>query len=126
MLPPEYSEYYEYEESSFTGGWMRTRQLWVQTSNESLVCILGNASYDVDFEFVNGVQTTARSVTTDFEPLWLPAFGTNDLGEYWFPQNNSKGSPPKQFTHTVKPGYTGVGYTGLHTFPPLYRRTQRS
>jgi hypothetical protein len=60
MLPPEYSEYYEYEESSFTGWWMRTRQLWVQTSNESLVCILGNASYDVDFEFVNGVLVSSK------------------------------------------------------------------
>jgi hypothetical protein len=27
---------------------------------------------------------------------------------------------------TVKPGYTGFGYTGLHTFPSLYRRTQQN
>jgi hypothetical protein len=33
-----------------------TPQIWVQTGNRSIVCVLANASFDVGFEFSSGVQ----------------------------------------------------------------------
>jgi hypothetical protein len=48
------------------------QQLWLQTSSERFVCLLGNASYNVNFQFVDGVQSMAQYDTTDFDPLWMP------------------------------------------------------
>jgi hypothetical protein len=33
-----------------------TPQIWVQTANRSIVCVLANASFDVGIEFNNGIQ----------------------------------------------------------------------
>ena len=33
------------------------RSLRVQTANESIVCLCVNASFEVDFEYLNGIQT---------------------------------------------------------------------
>lgn len=49
-------------------------QLWVQTASSSLVCILGNASFDVNFEFISGSQKTVRYQTTHFEPVRIPKY----------------------------------------------------
>ena len=57
-----------------------TQQLWIQTSNESLVCIMGNASFDVDFEFVDAALTVADYSISAFEQFWVPLYG-NRLAE---------------------------------------------
>lgn len=44
QFPPPYSQ-------------LSTPQIWVQTGNRSIVCVLANASFDVGFEFGDGVQT---------------------------------------------------------------------
>jgi len=45
-------------------------QLWIQTASESLVCLMGTSSYDVNFEYVNGIQKMVHYSTNAFEPLW--------------------------------------------------------
>ena len=51
---------------------MVSHQLWVQTANESLVCTLGNASFNIGFEFVDGAQTITQGSIGDFQPLFVP------------------------------------------------------
>ncbi|TAQ89052.1 hypothetical protein B7494_g2621 [Chlorociboria aeruginascens] len=48
-----------------TGKGFITQQLWLQTADQAMVCTMGNASFDVDYEFVNAVQTVARYRPTD-------------------------------------------------------------
>lgn len=57
-------------DSAFT-----TQQLWIQTSDKGLVCIMGNASFDVDFEFVDAALTVAEYSISVFEPFWMPLYG---------------------------------------------------
>jgi len=52
-----------------------TQQFWILTASENIVCILGNASYDVDVEYIHGQQTISQS-TKDFAPLYMPQTGT--------------------------------------------------
>lgn len=49
-----------------------TQQLWVQTADQGMVCIMGNASFDVGYEFVNAVPTVAEYSISMFEPFWMP------------------------------------------------------
>ena len=51
-----------------------TQQLWVQIANQAIVCLLGNASYDVAFEYINGAQSVRQNIV-EFAPLWMPAVG---------------------------------------------------
>jgi hypothetical protein len=54
-------------------------ELWVQLANESLVCSLYNASYNVGFDYPNGVQNiTHRTVT--FENEWTSNISSADGG----------------------------------------------
>jgi len=52
-----------------------TQQFWILTASESIVCILGNVSYDVDLEYTNGQQNISQS-TKEFAPLFMPQIGT--------------------------------------------------
>lgn len=52
------------------------QQLWIQTSDQGLVCIMGNASFDVDFEFVDAALTVAEYSISMFEPFWMPLYGS--------------------------------------------------
>ena len=52
-----------------------TQQLWIQTSDKGLVCIMGNASFDVDFEFIDAALTVAEYSISMFEPFWMPLYG---------------------------------------------------
>lgn len=77
-----------------------TQQLWVQTADQSMVCIMGNASFDVGYEFVNAAQTVAEYSISMFEPFWMPLNGgsipaigqAHPLGglpsDYWNPFNS--------------------------------------
>jgi hypothetical protein len=47
-------------------------QLWVQTTSSRMVCFLGNASYTINVEYVDGVQSIVESSTTGFELLYMP------------------------------------------------------
>ena len=58
-------------------GSFATQQLWIQTSDKALVCIMGNASFDVDFEFVDAALTVAEYSISLFEPFWVPLDGSN-------------------------------------------------
>jgi hypothetical protein len=58
-----------------------TQQLWIQTTNQGIVCLLGNASYDVAFEYVNGARSVSRK-TVEFTPLWMPVVGGWDAVNY--------------------------------------------
>ncbi|KAI9746050.1 MAG: hypothetical protein M1818_000731 [Claussenomyces sp. TS43310] len=55
-----------------TGSGFIIQQLWLQTAEQAIVCIMGNASFDVEFEFVNAVQTVAEYSISMFEPFWMP------------------------------------------------------
>ena len=57
-----------------------TQQFWILTASESIVCILGNASYDVNVDYINGQQIIGQS-TEDFDPLFMPQTGT-DFDDY--------------------------------------------
>jgi hypothetical protein len=56
---------------------MVPRQLWVQTSSDSIACTMGNATRDVHFGFIEGVQTISYSDLQDFEPIFIPRMGPN-------------------------------------------------
>ena len=58
-------------------GSFTTQQLWIQTSDKGLVCIMGNASFDVDFEFVDAAMTVAAYSISLFEPFWMPLDGNS-------------------------------------------------
>lgn len=55
-----------------------TQQLWVQTADQALVYIMGNASFDVSYEFIDTALTTAEYNVSMFEPLWIPLHGENN------------------------------------------------
>jgi hypothetical protein len=44
-------------------------QLWLQTSNESMVCTLMNSSFQVDFEYTAGIQRITPGNITYLEPV---------------------------------------------------------
>ncbi|PQE04770.1 formylmethionine deformylase protein [Rutstroemia sp. NJR-2017a BBW] len=48
------------------------QQIFVQTSNQSLVCYLGNASFAIEMAYVNGIQNVVDTTVTDFIPLLAP------------------------------------------------------
>lgn len=60
----------------YTAAWsdplFTTQQLWVQTADQGMVCIMGNASFDVRYEFVNAAPTVAEYSISMFEPFWMP------------------------------------------------------
>jgi hypothetical protein len=47
-----------------------TQQLWVQTASSEIVCIFGNASFELGFEYVDGIQSLTRNIT-DFNPVYM-------------------------------------------------------
>ncbi|CZR68847.1 uncharacterized protein PAC_18747 [Phialocephala subalpina] len=51
---------------------MVPRQLWIQTAEKSILCTLGNGTRDVNFAFVDGVQTITYGPLQDFEALFVP------------------------------------------------------
>jgi hypothetical protein len=76
------------------------QQIYVQTADQSIVCTLGNASFDVDFTFIDGVQVQSDYNITGYEPFWAPELGvytsvmmdTNDTEVYkpeYFAEMNS-------------------------------------
>ena len=75
--------------------WWVTQQLWIQTSDKGLVCIMGNASFDVDFEFVDSSMTAAIYSVSTFEPFWMPIYGV-DLWEV-IPTNRTIATLPSDF-----------------------------
>ena len=73
-----------------------TQQLWIQTSDKALVCLMGNASFDVDFEYVDAAMTEAEYSISGFEPFWMPlnSYSLSELSpedslslpqDYWNP-----------------------------------------
>ncbi|KAE9371239.1 hypothetical protein N431DRAFT_558805 [Stipitochalara longipes BDJ] len=48
-----------------------TQQLWLQSASSETVCILGNASLELDLEYVNNVQTIGSRIL-EFAPLYMP------------------------------------------------------
>ncbi len=67
---------YAYLEGAIEDADPITQQLWIQTSNKALVCIMGNATFDVDFEFVDTALTVAGYSISLFEPFFMPLHGT--------------------------------------------------
>lgn len=59
--------------------WVAQR-IYIQSSSEQLVCILGNASFDVDFQYVDGVQTLAAYTISDWKPFWVPLYARYLMG----------------------------------------------
>lgn len=51
------------------------QQLYVQTATDGFHCTMGNASYNADFEFINGLQTSVKYSTTDFLPMMVKRSG---------------------------------------------------
>jgi hypothetical protein len=55
-----------------TGYWdSMPLQLWLQTSNESMVCTLMNSSFQVDFEYTAGTQRVTLGNITYLEPVLI-------------------------------------------------------
>ncbi|ORY12614.1 hypothetical protein BCR34DRAFT_289978 [Clohesyomyces aquaticus] len=54
---------------------MVLQKLWIQTADQEMVCILGNASFDVVFEFGNFTPNIAQYSVSKFVPLWVPLIG---------------------------------------------------
>ncbi|KAE9377871.1 hypothetical protein N431DRAFT_500616 [Stipitochalara longipes BDJ] len=73
-LPPTFSNLTIFGDSKSSN--TTTQQFWILTASVSIVCILGNASYDVNLEYTNGQQTISQS-TKDFTPLFMPQAGTS-------------------------------------------------
>jgi hypothetical protein len=51
------------------------QQLWIQTSTAGYVCPMGNASYDVKFDFVDGIQSMVQYNTSGFIPMEVMRLG---------------------------------------------------
>jgi hypothetical protein len=49
-------------------------QLWIQTANESLICVMTNASFEVHSEFVNGAPTEISYDIKHSQIFWIPLF----------------------------------------------------
>jgi hypothetical protein len=58
-------------------------QLWIQTANENLTCIMANASFDVHFEFVGGTKTKAQYNVKDSQVFQIPFEPGNRMDDYW-------------------------------------------
>lgn len=71
------------ENISFT-----SQQLWVQTTSSETVCILGNASFELDFDYVGGIQTIGSKIS-DFTPVYMPMSGMSMWAYYEFAANDS-------------------------------------
>lgn len=61
--------------STYANCLMIPRQLWMLTSNDSIVCTLGNATRTAQFSFVDGTQTVRYGELQDFEPVFVPKNG---------------------------------------------------
>ena len=55
------------------------QQLWVQTADQSLVCMMGNATFDVQSVYIDGVRTMLDYTTSNFEPVFVPSGGLEDV-----------------------------------------------
>ena len=51
------------------------QELWIQLSDQSIVCQLANASFDVHVEFINGAQMVTSKIAT------LPKYNQTYLAE---------------------------------------------
>lgn len=75
QFPPS-NEPYEASPNPLAPGQMIYNQvvqkIFIQTSNQSLVCVLGNASITFQMEYVNGTQNLVYTKTEDFKPLLVP------------------------------------------------------
>jgi hypothetical protein len=56
-------------------------QIWVQLSNQSLICSLTNASYDITFQYVNGIQTTTQNSVVHLTD-WKNTYVSRDYADY--------------------------------------------
>jgi hypothetical protein len=75
------------------------QQLYVQTSTGGFVCLMGNASYDVNFDFVDGIQSLVRHTTSDFEPIVVMRSGGGGSGSAM--QNGILPGPYNGTSHTA-------------------------
>lgn len=66
----------DYEEVEGPPPYFTTQQLWIQTADQGMVCIMGNASFDVRYEFVNAAPTVAEYSISMFEPFWMPLYAS--------------------------------------------------
>ncbi|KUJ06311.1 uncharacterized protein LY89DRAFT_633084 [Mollisia scopiformis] len=62
---------FPFNDVDFEPQYTHTQQLWLLTSTDQYVCILGNASYTAELEFTNGVQTKVAYTTNDFVPIYM-------------------------------------------------------
>lgn len=67
---------YDQLEPLYLDGYGYMQQLWIQTADQKIVCTLGNASFDVWFEFVNTVQAKAQYSIMNFTTFVTPYLGT--------------------------------------------------
>ncbi|CZR61875.1 uncharacterized protein PAC_11772 [Phialocephala subalpina] len=56
--------------SSFDNETFTSQQLWITTTSSEIVCVLGNASFELDFGYVSSIQSVSRNIT-DFRPLYM-------------------------------------------------------
>lgn len=56
------------------------QSLFLQTSTNSHVCIMGNSSYDVSYDYTNGVQASVNYTTSNFVPTGVMRAGGGGSG----------------------------------------------
>jgi hypothetical protein len=66
---PNYLDYMDDTSSNVS---YTPQQIYIQTSDQSIVCTMGNASFDVEFTFIEGIQVQSEYVITDFQTFWAP------------------------------------------------------
>ena len=55
------------------------QQLWVQVADQSLVCLMGNATFDVQSVYIDGTRTWLEYTTSNFVPVFVPQGGLEDV-----------------------------------------------
>lgn len=89
VLLENFTEEYQLSNWAPPDNWFVNQQLWIQTADQGMVCTMENASFDVQYQFENGVQTVAAYSTLGFEPFWVPSDGTSTTLSMIIPANLS-------------------------------------
>ncbi|KAF8865658.1 hypothetical protein BDZ45DRAFT_736227 [Acephala macrosclerotiorum] len=120
--------------SSFDNETFTSQQLWITTTSSDIVCILGNASFELGFEYVDGVQSVSRNIT-DFKPVYMVSLAEElnlirhlTGGRLW-PEIPAYGSIFTAFTNLLSGNITMAmsdGWRGTHEATILEMATQSS
>lgn len=76
----QYSYGFNSSDVNLNGSRWVAQRLYIQSSDQQIACTLGNASFDVDFQYIDGVQTLASYTISDWKPFWVPLYARYLMG----------------------------------------------